>query len=179
MGPRFNGYGGMAIRPLAADSFGVRSFAWQVETEVVSVLIDPEASLGPRRDRYPPHREEYRALKGSSERIQEAGEEGDVAIVTHYHFDHYVPSFENWRYNWSSEERARSLFSGLTVLAKQPTEDINYSQKKRPYYFDRLCEEVAADLTYADGRTAEYRDLEIRFSPPVPHGPEGTIPGPS
>ncbi|MFB6148392.1 MAG: hypothetical protein ABEJ48_01890, partial [Halobacteriales archaeon] len=109
-----------------------------------------------------------------SESIQAWGDRADVILVTHYHFDHYVPSFENWRYNWSSEDRSRRLFEDATVLAKHTTESINYSQRKRGYYFDRVCEDVSDDQRYVDGTTVEWDDLVIQFSEPVPHGPTDT-----
>ncbi|MFB6266248.1 MAG: MBL fold metallo-hydrolase [Halodesulfurarchaeum sp.] len=164
----------MEVTPLAADSMGVRSLAMGIEAAGETVLVDPGASLGPRRDGKRPHPEEYRTLKERSESIQAWGDRADVILVTHYHFDHYVPSFENWRYNWSSEDRSRRLFEDVTVLAKHTTESINYSQRKRGYYFDRVCEDVSDDQRYVDGATVEWGDLVLDFSEPVPHGPAET-----
>lgn len=160
----------MEVTPLAADSLGVRSLSVAVETGDRTVVIDPGASLGPRRDGRHPHVEEYRALKRLSRRIDEWCGRADVIVVTHYHFDHYVPSFENYRYNWSSEERAKRVFRDSVVLAKHTENDINYSQRKRGYYFDQVCEEVSRRLEYADGGRYEFGDLTLTISPPVPHG---------
>jgi len=37
-----------------------------------------------------------------------------------------------------------------------------------------MCDQVAAEKNYADGETFQQGNLEIDFSRPVPHGPEGT-----
>lgn len=55
----------MEVTPLAGDSMGVRSLAVAVEAGDRTVVIDPGASLGPRRGGRQPHVEEYRALKPS------------------------------------------------------------------------------------------------------------------
>lgn len=164
----------MEVTPLAGDSMGVRSFAVAIEGEGETLIIDPGASLGPRRDGEPPHMEEYRALKEQSGRIQEWGKDADGVVVTHYHFDHYVPSFENWRYNWCSEELAEQLFRDKVVFGKHTSEKINYSQEKRGYYFDQVCDRVSEDVRYADGEQFTFGDFELDFSEPVPHGSQET-----
>lgn len=164
----------MELTPLAADSMGVRSLALAIETEMRVIIVDPGASLAPRRAGHRPHPREYRALKRRSDAIQDWGDRADVVVLTHFHFDHYVPSFENWRYNWSSEARAERLYEGATVLGKHTEEDINYSQRKRGYYVDQLCEAVSETYRYADGERLEVGDVTIEFSEPVPHGPPET-----
>lgn len=164
----------MEVTPLACESLGVRASCVEVETDDATVLMDPGASLGPRRFDLPPHREEYRALKTLSNRVLAESRDADALTISHYHFDHYIPSFENYRYNWSSEERARELFRGKEVYAKHRERDINHSQRKRSYYVEELCGDLGVPLTYADGETAEVGDLRLRFSPAAPHGPEGT-----
>ncbi|MFB6113896.1 MAG: MBL fold metallo-hydrolase [Halodesulfurarchaeum sp.] len=164
----------MEVTPLAAESLGVRGLAVEVSVSGTTILVDPGASLGPRRFGRLPHREEYRALKARSEAIQRAGSSADAIVVTHYHFDHYVPSFENWRYNWSADSLARDLFSSVHVLAKHTTEDINYSQQKRAYYFEEVCRSESKRLELADGEAYSIGPASLEFSPPVPHGPEDT-----
>ncbi|MDY6777906.1 MAG: MBL fold metallo-hydrolase [Candidatus Nanohaloarchaea archaeon] len=145
-----------------------------VQTPSTRLLVDPGASLGPHRHGYRPHPEEYRALKQRSNAILHHADQADGLVITHYHFDHYIPSFENYRYNWSSEARAERLFEGKRVFGKHTEKDINYSQKKRAYYVEQLCEDVADELVAADGTEAALGDLSLTFSGPVPHGPEGT-----
>ncbi|MFB6095456.1 MAG: hypothetical protein ABEJ71_03260, partial [Halodesulfurarchaeum sp.] len=72
----------MEVTPLAADSMGVRSLVVGIEAAGETVLVDPGASLGPRRDGKRPHPEEYRALKDRSESIQAWGDRADVILVT-------------------------------------------------------------------------------------------------
>lgn len=164
----------MIIRPLAAESLGTRALSVLVKTGGKTIIVDPGVSLGPKRYGYRPHKREYRALKEQSNSLLAHSENTDVLVVSHYHFDHYMPSFENYKYNWSSGERAQRLFSNKIVYAKDRGRDINYSQRKRSYYLEELCGEVSHGLEYVDGETVKDGGLTIEFSPAVSHGPRGT-----
>ena len=53
-----------------------------------------------------------------------------VTTISHYHFDHHTPSFEDWVVNWTEDgETARQIYQNKTVLAKNPKENINASQR--------------------------------------------------
>ena len=81
----------LIVKPLAFDSFGVRSMATFVATEDIAVLIDPGVSLASSRYKLPPHPIEEQRLNETWTDIKEHASRSDVLIVTHYHYDHYDP----------------------------------------------------------------------------------------
>lgn len=164
----------MDITPLAAESLGVRSMAVAVATDDIDMVIDPGLSLGPRRHGLQPHRKEYRALQDCTDRVLNHAKDADVLTISHYHFDHYVPTFETPSLRMTTEDDARTMYQDSTVLAKHTDEDINHSQAKRGYYVDQVCADVAARYEYADNQTFSFGETTITFSPPRPHGPEDT-----
>jgi hypothetical protein len=160
------------VVPLAAESLGVRSMCTFVETLDVKVLLDPGVSLGPNRFGFPPHLREYEALAACRKSIAEMAEKADVATISHYHFDHHTPSYTDWCYNWSSEEVARQIYKGKTVLAKNYRDKINFSQRRRGWVFAKTGGKHANKLEYADGKTFWFGKTKLWFSDPVFHGPE-------
>src|SRR3990170_1166289 len=88
------------VVPLAAESFGVRSMCTYVETPDVRLLLDAGVSLAPNRFGFFPHPKEYEAIAECRQRIAEAAEKVEVVTLSHYHFDHHTPSYEDWCYNW-------------------------------------------------------------------------------
>src|SRR4030042_6902112 len=101
------------VVPLAAESLGVRSLCTFVETPEVKILLDAGISLCPRRFGLPPHPKEYRAIAESRRRIAESAVRAETVTLSHYHFDHHTPSFEDWLCNWTGpEERARQIYEG-------------------------------------------------------------------
>ncbi len=149
----------MEIEILAAESLGVRSMACLVRTSEASILIDPGAALGPKRFGLPPDRIEWQRLKELKEKIRQKLKESEIVVITHYHYDHYDPE-------WAKE------FKGKRLFLKDPSHNINRNQAKRAKEFlKRLSAagvlwEVAEEKRLLLGRT------EIRFSPPLNHGPE-------
>lgn len=167
------GNGEIMVLPLAFESFGVRSMATLVETEDVKVVIDPGSALGPRFN-LSPHEREYVALARSRRTIMEAASEADLLTISHYHFDHYVPSFEDWTWTWSSPELAKDLYRGKLILAKDINSNINASQRKRGYMFQKLNEKVAKEIKAADGNRFNFGRTTLEFSKPVVHGAPGS-----
>ncbi|MEM3566083.1 MAG: hypothetical protein QXK47_02940 [Candidatus Bathyarchaeia archaeon] len=167
------------VVPLAAESLGVRSMCTYVETPDVKVLLDAGVSLCPNRYGLPPHPLEYKAIIESRKRIAEAAEKADVVTVSHYHFDHHTPSYEDWLCNWTeAEETARQIYQDKTVLIKNPKEKINFSQRRRGWVFQKTGGKYAKKLEIVDGKTFNFGDAtRIRFSQPVPHGPEDSALG--
>lgn len=149
----------MNITLLAAESMGVRSMALCIDSDGQRILIDPGAALAPSRFGLPPHPQEERALEQALERICRYAPEAHYLVITHYHFDHYLPQADVYREK--------------TVFAKSIRHHINQSQKQRGTAFARQWNEKCV-LTYADGQTFELGDTMLRFSPPFPHGPPGT-----
>jgi predicted metallo-beta-lactamase superfamily hydrolase len=87
----------MNVIPLAAESLGVRSAAYFVETRDVKVLIDPGVSLAPIRFRLPPHPIEIRAMNECWKRIKDYATRADILIITHYHFDRVKQLIKGFR----------------------------------------------------------------------------------
>lgn len=163
------GDGEIRVLPLAFESFGVRSMATLVETDDVKLVIDPGSALGPRF-KLSPHELEYMALARSRQTILDAARDADVLTISHYHFDHYVPSFEDWLWTWSSPELAGRLYRGKLILAKDISSNINLSQRKRGYMFQKLNSRVAKEIRVADGKSFKFGHTILKFSKPVFHG---------
>jgi predicted metallo-beta-lactamase superfamily hydrolase len=166
------------VVPLAAESLGVRSMCTYVESSSLKLLLDAGVSLCPCRFGLPPHPEEFRAIVGCRRKIAEAAEEADVVTLSHYHFDHHTPSYEDWLSQWTEEtETARQIYDGKIVLLKNPREMVNYSQRQRGWMFQKTGGSYAKKLEVADGKSFKFGDTEIRFSEPVFHGPENSFLG--
>jgi len=166
------------VVPLAAESLGVRSMCTLVETPDVRILLDAGVSLCPSRFGLPPHPLEYKAIIEARRRIAEAAEMADVVTVSHYHYDHHTPSFEDWLCNWTAEdETARQIYEGKRVLIKNPKERINFSQRRRGWLFQKTSGQYAESLEVADGRSFTFGNTLMMFSEPVFHGAENSALG--
>ncbi|MEM2103542.1 MAG: MBL fold metallo-hydrolase [Candidatus Bathyarchaeia archaeon] len=145
------------IIPLGFDSFGVRSMATYVETENTKILIDPGVSLAPLRYGLEPHPLEWKKLEETWNIIREYGEESDILIVSHYHYDHHDPEYPQ-------------LYRGKTVFIKNPTRNINRSQKDRAAFFLEAAKGLPKTLKIADGESFKIGETTITFSNAVCHG---------
>lgn len=165
----------LKITPLAAESLGVRSMCTYVETPDVLILLDAGVSLCPRRFRLPPHPKEFQAIIGARERIAEAATKAEVVTVSHYHNDHHTPSFEDWLCNWTTRTvTAMQIYENKTVLMKNPKKQINYSQRKRAWIFQKTGGKYACKTETADGKTFEFGETRLVFHEPAFHGPENS-----
>jgi predicted metallo-beta-lactamase superfamily hydrolase len=162
------------VTPLAAESFGVRSMCTLVETPDVKVLLDAGISLCPTRFGLPPHLIEFQTITRLRKRIAEAADKAEVVTISHYHFDHHTPSFEDWLVNWTeANETARQIYEGKRLLVKNPREKINPSQRQRAWMFQKTGGGYAKTLEPADGKAFKFgKGTVLRFSEPVTHGPE-------
>lgn len=159
------------INPLASESFGVRSMCTLVETPDVTVLLDGGISLCPYRFGLPPHPIEFQTIIRLRKVIAEAADKASVTTISHYHYDHHTPSFEDWVVNWTEkEETASQIYHDKTVLAKNPKENINASQRERAWMFQKSGAKHARAFEAADGKTYNYGDTQLSFSPAVAHG---------
>ncbi len=126
------------VTPLAAESFGVRSMCTLVETPDVTVLLDAGISLCPYRFSLPPHPIEFQTIAKLRKRLAEAADKAEVVTISHFHFDHHTPSYEDWVVNWTeANETARQIYQDKTVLMKNPREKINASQRQRAWMFQK------------------------------------------
>jgi predicted metallo-beta-lactamase superfamily hydrolase len=163
------------VVPLAAESFGVRSMCTYVETRDVRVLLDGGVSLCPIRYGLPPHPQEFRAIIEARRKISEAARKAELVTISHYHHDHVTPSFEDWLSNWTqADDTARQIYEGKEILAKNPKEQINYSQRERGWLFQKTSGRYVSKFEVADGKTFTFGSTNMRFSEPVPHGLENT-----
>ncbi len=147
----------LSVKPLAFDSFGVRSMATFVETEDVAILIDPGVSLAPSRYHLPPHPKEEERMQETWTAIKEHAARSDVMIVTHYHYDHHNPD-------------EPEIYQGKRVYLKHPTDKINRSQSERASYFLDKLKGIPESIDIADGKEFKYGSTTITFSEPVYHG---------
>ena len=111
-------------------------------------------------------------------RIIEAAEKAKIVTISHYHFDHHTPSFEDWLVNWTeANETARQIYQDKTVLMKDPKEKINTSQRQRAWLFQKTGGKYATKLETADGKRFAYGRTTLRFSEAVAHGSENSMLG--
>ena len=168
----------LKVTPLAAESFGVRSMCTLVETPDITVLLDAGISLAPYRFSLLPHPIEFQTIARLRKRIAEAAEKAQVVTISHYHFDHHTPSYEDWLVNWTqATETARQIYQDKTVLMKNPKEKINASQRQRAWMFQKTGGKSAEKLVVADGKEFIFGETKLRFSEAVPHGPEDSMLG--
>jgi predicted metallo-beta-lactamase superfamily hydrolase len=150
------------IIPLAADSLGVRSMATYVEAGTTGVLIDPGATLAPARYGLPPSAEEWEALKRANDRISAYAARARYVFVSHYHEDHFRSDPVS--------------YEGRVVLAKDPRRMVTGAQARRAGELWTALGDRAR-VQPADGAALTTPDLDLRVSPPLPHGLEGTTLG--
>jgi predicted metallo-beta-lactamase superfamily hydrolase len=161
------------VVPLAAESLGVRSMCTYVETPDVRILLDAGVSLCPNRFGLPPHPKEFQAIVQSRKKISDAAEKSKVVTISHYHYDHHTPSFEDWLVNWTeADETARQVYQNKIVLLKNPREQINYSQRERGWMFARTGGRYAEKTVNADNQSFVFGETGVKFSEPVFHGAE-------
>ena len=152
----------MIITPLAAESLGVRSSSFFIETADVKVLIDPGVSLAKVRSGFAPHSLEIRAMNERWRTVKEYAARADILVITHFHFDHFDPT-------------EPIVFNNKVLLMKHPTETINAGQRERARELIRNYRTLPRRVEFADGRVFEFGKTSLRFSPAVPHGPDTTV----
>jgi len=166
------------VTPLAAESLGVRSMCTLVETPDVIIMLDAGVSLAPCRFKLLPHPQEFQTIANLRAKIAAAADKVQVVTISHYHFDHHTPSYEDWLVNWTQNgETARQIYQDKTVIMKNPRENINPSQRERAWIFQKTGGKAAKQLSVADGRTFTFGETKLRFSQAVPHGPEDSMLG--
>lgn len=163
------------VVPLAAESLGVRSMCTFVETSDVRILLDAGVSLCPNRFGLPPHPEEFNAIVECRKRVADAAKKADIVTISHYHYDHHTPSFQDWLVNWTdADATARQIYEDKTVLVKNPRDHVNYSQRERGWMFGKTAGKYARKIENADCRVFAFGETRVQFSEPVFHGPENS-----
>ncbi|MHA2378339.1 MAG: MBL fold metallo-hydrolase [Candidatus Thorarchaeota archaeon] len=165
--------GEIEVVPLASESLGVRSLCTRVSTPDVTLLLDPSAALA-MRGRREPHPREYHRLMNTLERISVEARKADILSVSHYHYDHVRPGFTNFRYNLSSRDELKRMFQDKIVFAKDNRDNVNASQRRRGFFFEKDVGTVAEEIRWVDGRSYSFGETKIIHSHPLPHGPMDT-----
>jgi predicted metallo-beta-lactamase superfamily hydrolase len=142
-----------------------------VETDDVSLLIDPGVSLG-HRFRLLPHPEEYRKRDELRGELNKYAEASDLIIISHYHYDHYTPAFTEHALIGSTPEYAEKVYKGKIMLVKDFRSQINHSQRRRGWLANRVFSKLADRVEVADNNEYRFGGTRIFFSEPVPHGEE-------
>lgn len=118
-----------------------------------------------------PHPQEFEAIVDARRRIAQAAEKAQVVTISHYHYDHHTPSFEDWLVNWTERDvTAKQIYLDKVVLAKNPRENINSSQRERAWMFTRTGGKYAHSIQNADNKTFMFGRTNLRFSEAVFHG---------
>jgi predicted metallo-beta-lactamase superfamily hydrolase len=149
----------MKIIPLAADSLGVRSMATYVEAGATGLLLDPGATLAPARYNLPPSAEEWEALRRGNDRISAYAARARYVFVSHYHEDHFRSD--------------PASYAGRVVLAKDPRRMVTGAQSRRAHALWAALEGQAT-VQPADSLVLTTPDLDLKVSPALPHGTDGT-----
>jgi predicted metallo-beta-lactamase superfamily hydrolase len=133
--------------------------ATYVETGSLHLLVDPGASLSPRRFGLAPAPEEEEALGRAIERIEAFAVRATIVTVSHYHADHY--------------RTEPGIYASRRVWAKDPRRMTDPHQAALGRAFWRTMGPLAR-LTPAEGALLETPDAVVRWSPPLPHGDDAS-----
>jgi predicted metallo-beta-lactamase superfamily hydrolase len=166
--------GKIEVYPLADESMGARSMALGVVTPDAAILLDAGVSLAPRRFGLPPHPLEFQAAREARERITKFADRCDVVAVSHYHLDHYTPSFTSF-YEWSSREVFERTYRGKLVLVKKPDSTVSFNQRRRAAAFLRDLGELGSRVLEADGKRFALGKTVVEALGPYPHGFAGPM----
>jgi len=111
----------IGFRPIWFDSMGAKSSCTLVWTEDVRILIDPGAAI--MQPSFPANivRKLFWLVKARLA-IGRAAGRADVVVISHYHYDHFT-------------DFSRRIYEGKLILAKNPNEFINESQRERAESF--------------------------------------------
>lgn len=154
------------MKLIGFDSLGTRSMATVVEVNGVKIFIDPGVSYAPKRYGLPPHPIELEFFEKHLDEIHDEIQDSSYIVISHYHRDHYL-------YRAGEEV----YYKGKVLFVKNPTKDINASQKIRAYRLLKKMgvEEIAKEVRIADSqRYFLDNGVVLEFSSPVPHGQTGT-----
>ena len=159
----------ITVTPIAFESLGVRSMCTFIETPDMKLLIDPGVSLGPRFGLMP-HPSEYKARAERRAEIARMAQISDLLVITHWHYDHYTPTFHDEIWNGSSLQAAEEIFGDKVVYAKDVRGQINPSQRRRGWLFKKTAGRFIRRLESADGNSIVFGKTRVAFSNPVFHG---------
>ncbi len=151
------------IEPLADESLGVRSMSFLVATPDVVLLLDPGASLAPRRFNLPPHPEEFRALAEARRHIVDRAEDAEVLVISHYHRDHFTPPYESL-YECCDKNDFTSIYNGRKeLLVKVLDSKTPFNQKKRAWQLARELEKLGVKVRQIGEGSVNFGNTTLSF----------------
>ncbi len=117
----------ISFTPVWFDSLGAKSSCSLIRTPNTTILIDPGIAI--MHPSFPAsYLDKLKWKQEGANRIRDASRRADIVVISHYHYDHYFP-------------REMEIYEGKLVLAKNPNEYINDSQRKRAEeFYSRICE---------------------------------------
>jgi hypothetical protein len=128
------------------DSFGAKSSCTKVITPDLKLLIDPGIAI--MHGSFPASiaRKIYWKEKGKAEIIR-ASKDVNAIVVSHYHWDHFLP-------------RDLRIYAGKLLLAKNPNEYINDSQRKRALnFYSSLWKAYGKELELGKARKKRFENI--------------------
>ena len=127
------------------DSLGAKSSCTLVITPDVKILIDPGVAI--MHPTFPaPDTLKFEWLEEGREAVRKASRKADVIVISHYHYDHFT-DFE------------KEIYEGKLVLAKNPNEYINDSQRKRALEFYSRIWKFAGGIKFEKQKKRKFEDL--------------------
>ncbi len=133
------------FRPVWFDSLGAKSSCVFVKTPDIRVVIDPGIAI--MHPSFPASWiKKLHWLKQGMVKIIKTIKESDVVIISHYHYDHYLP-----------EEI--EIYKNKTVFIKNPNIYINDSQRSRAEeFFQKVCKSFGRTSLMGIVKTPEKRN---------------------
>ena len=140
----------LTFTPIWFDSLGAKSSCVLVNTPEIKIIIDPGIAVMQPSFPAPLMKKIWWAEKGRN-LIKKACKKVKVIIITHYHYDHYFP-------------RDLNVYNKKLIIAKNPNEYINDSQRNRAWTFYEKIFEKYGKVELKD--IAEERKAK-RYSNPI------------
>lgn len=165
----------MDVTLVAFESLGVRSMCTFVETDEISILIDPSAACHTGHG-LKPHPAEYEALLRKRAEMLRLAQRADAIVTSHYHLDHSTPLRTDLQTTFSTREYADQIYRGKRLFCKDPLRNVEPRQRERGRLF-RSRYSKHSMFRVADGGHFEFGETELSFSPALWHGKEGTQQG--
>ncbi|MFN4133750.1 MAG: MBL fold metallo-hydrolase, partial [Candidatus Hadarchaeales archaeon] len=134
------------FRPVWFDSMGAKSSCTVIETPEVKVLIDPGAAI--MQPSFPASwAKKIYWLARAELAVKRASKRADVVVISHYHYDHFTDFDE-------------SIYKNKLVLAKNPNEYINDSQRERAEsFFTTFAREIGGTkIEMGERKIKEFQD---------------------
>ncbi len=117
----------ISFKPVWFDSLGAKSSCTLVKTPDISVMIDPGVAI--MHPSFPASTVNKILWRNQGKKaIKRASREAEVIVISHYHYDHYFPE-------------DMSVYEGKLIVAKDPNQYINDSQRSRAEdFYSKICE---------------------------------------